>query len=462
MKPVPKAAHGRHLARGAWLLGLTALSTFLTSAQTNITGLDIFNLTGQANFRSAYTFEITGWGATGLNGPAYNFNQVISSPELPPGAPGSAVDLGALAQNYASISALTNTIHLTANTVGVACGEKHTLLLKRDGTVQSIGSFQSGQVSIPGNLSNVVAVAAGTDHNLALTGDGRVVAWGWNNAHQLCVPSDLAGVRCVAAGRNYSLALLTNGTVRAWGGADNDADDWLEGGEMEPPSDLREPSTNRVIAIAAGARHALALQANGTVVGWGEGPDRSAWTPPAGYEPFTALSAGSGFSVGLRPDGTVRAWGDNRYHQLDVPPGLNRVVALACGNYHTLALRNDGTVVAWGNNSAGQTDVPAEASHVVAIAAGGFHSEILEQSGPLMSQARMEGGDFHCEMNLTAGQRYRVQASADLREWLTVEVGTALPPSMGWSYRARSTGAAFYRVQRILPDEPDYAPVNLP
>jgi len=444
------------------LAHLLVLGPFLlVNAQTNVLTVDVLALTGQSDLRAAYLFEITGWGAgdlTAIGVPgALNFGQVISSPEIAPDSPGVSVDISKFGPPFTSVAVLSEAIRLTANTVGLACGEKHTLLLKRDGTVRAIGSLQSGQIDVPTGLANVVAVAAGTDHNLALTAEGKVVAWGWNQAHQLCVPADLTRVTAIAAGRNYSLALSSDGTVRAWGGApEGSLEDPDEGGQLEPPAEIRRPSRNPVVAIAAGVRHAIALRADGTVVGWGEKLDRLAWTPPKGFEPFTAISAGSGFSVGLRADGTVRAWGDNRYRQLEIPLALGRVVALACGNYHTLALRAGGTVVAWGNNGAGQTSVPADTANVVAIAAGGFHSEILQHFGPLLSAPEVIGHQFTCELGLPAGQRYRLQASADLIHWSTIKVDTAFPTRMRWEGPARADGAAFYRVKPIWPGEPDY------
>lgn len=449
-------AHCRR-ALAPWL---TVGPIWIVAAQGNV---DVFALTGQTNLSAAYRFEITGWGAgeaDNLTTPSIsslNFGQVISSPDFATNRSFDSVDVpGAISgfgASQVSFSVLTNTIRLTANTVGIACGEKHTLLLKRDGTVEAIGSLQSGQASVPPGLPVVVAVAAGTDHNLALTTEGKVVAWGWNQAQQLGVPSDLAHVTAIAAGRDFSLALVADGSVRAWGGApEGSTKDAQEGGDLEPPPEIRRPTRNPVVAIAAGAGHALALRANGTVIGWG-----NRWSgPPVDFEPFIAISAGSGFSVGLRGDGTVRAWGDNKYHQLDIPAGLNRVVALACGSYHTLALRDDGTVVAWGNDAAGQSTVPPGATDVVAIAAGGFHSEILQHSGPFMTAPRVFNRQFSCELNLPAGRRYRIQASSDLVHWNTVKVDTAYPTRMRWEGTARAEGFAFYRVKPIWPGEPDY------
>ena len=450
-----------------WVLGVGwALfgSTASWGAEMPPQGVDALGLTGQLTFRDAYIFEITGWGAASdpasLVPNALNFGQVVSSPRMLPESNRLGGNDVLLHPEYPSFAVLTNSIQITANTVGVACGEKHTLLLKRDGTVQAVGSGQSGQLEVPWGLSNAVAVAAGTDHSLALRSDGRVVAWGWNHAGQACVPPDLSGVMAIAAGRDYSLALRNDGTVRAWGGvppgSSEDADDRFEGGEMEPPSEVRKVQRNPVIAIAAGVRHALALRSDGSVVGWGSNWDRRAWEVPSGFGPFAAVSAGSGFSVGLRRDRTVQAWGDNRYHQLDVPPELKDVIGLACGSYHTVALRANGSVVVWGNNASGQTTLPPAVGQVVAIAAGGVHSEILEHGGPLMTDPRITEGRFRCELNLPAGQRYRLQASTDLRGWVTLKADTAFPMRMGWDGLVRLEGAAFYRVQPVWPGDPDY------
>jgi hypothetical protein len=83
----------------------------------------------------------------------------------------------------------------------------------------------------------VVAIAAGANHSLALCSDGAVVAWGNNYNGQLgintnatnskLVPTEvnrapgspLYGKRVVsiAAGQNHSLAVCLDGTIAAWG-----------------------------------------------------------------------------------------------------------------------------------------------------------------------------------------------------------------------------------------------------
>lgn len=62
------------------------------------------------------------------------------------------------------------------------------------------------------------------------------------------------------------------------------------------------------------------------------------------------IASGEFHSLALKADGTVVAWGRNDEGQTDVPPGLSEVVAIAAGDSHSLALKADGTVEAWGRN----------------------------------------------------------------------------------------------------------------
>ncbi len=87
---------------------------------------------------------------------------------------------------------------------------------------------------------------------------------------------------------------------------------------------------------------------------------------------FRAVAAGFSHCVALNADGTVVAWGDNRFGQTNVPPGLSDVVAIACHNRSnfTLALRADGTVCAWGQDWGGVTTVPSGLKNGKFLAAG--------------------------------------------------------------------------------------------
>jgi alpha-tubulin suppressor-like RCC1 family protein len=135
-----------------------------------------------------------------------------------------------------------------------------------------------------------------------------------------------------------------------------------------------------VLGVASGYFHALAIQPDRTVIGWGN-TSYGATVPPPGLSNVVAISAGSYFSVALKGDGTVAAWGLGSSGQTNVPVNLSNAVAIAAGASHTLALRADGTVAAWGSASSFGTNVPAGLSNVVAVAAGNAHSMALRHDG---------------------------------------------------------------------------------
>ncbi|HMP82275.1 MAG TPA: kelch repeat-containing protein, partial [Verrucomicrobiota bacterium] len=185
-----------------------------------------------------------------------------------------------------------------------------------------------------------------------------IAYWGDNSAGQRHPPEGLSGVVKVSAGMYHSLALQANGTVAGWG------DPYA----AEVPMGL----TN-VVDIAAGEYHNLALLANGTVVAWGDNWAGQSDVPPS-LNNVAAVAAGAGFSAALRANGTVVCWGEYDDGEslvlMTAPAGLNNITSIAAGYGHCLALRSNGTVVAWGDNAVGQTNVPTSLSNVVALAAG--------------------------------------------------------------------------------------------
>ncbi len=155
-------------------------------------------------------------------------------------------------------------------------------------------------------------------------------------------------------------------------------------------------SLSNAVAIAAGRGHALALKADGTVVRWGASNVFTGTPPPPGarvtnslevpadLDRVVAVACGDHHSLALREDGTVVAWGLNSGGQTNVPAHATNVIAVAAGGAHSLALRADGTVMAWGTNSSGQIVVPSSATNVIAIAAGGSRSVALRNDGSLV------------------------------------------------------------------------------
>jgi alpha-tubulin suppressor-like RCC1 family protein len=213
---------------------------------------------------------------------------------------------------------------------------------------------------------------------------------------------------------------------------------WDNNNENGDPDDpVFGAHDGRIIAIAGGSLHTLALDSDGNVWSWGNNPNGQLGNGDSGtgvYESIpaqvkgengvgvltnvTAIAAGSTYSLALDSDGSVWAWGNNTNGQLgngnsgtgaqEVTPVkvkgengvgvLTNVTAIAGGQLHPLALDSDGNVWSWGFNSDGQLgdgtttnrSTPARVKgengvglleNVTAISAMGYFSVALDDNG---------------------------------------------------------------------------------
>jgi hypothetical protein len=228
------------------------------------------------------------------------------------------------------------------------------------------------------------------------------VVWGNNNNLQSQLPAGLTGVKALAGGTLHSLAIQSDGSVVGWG-------DNLFG-------QTNVSGITNALAVAGGETYSLILLSNGTVVVCGDQP-----APPDDLTNVTAIAAGWHHCLALKSDGTVVSWADT----YSVPAGLSNMVAIAAGDGNSLALRGDGVVVAWGSPDLGKTVVPTGLSNVVAIAAGKDHCVALQRNGHLVAWGRNEDGQATVPAGLsnvvavTAGAYHTValKANGTLTGW---------------------------------------------
>jgi alpha-tubulin suppressor-like RCC1 family protein len=294
---------------------------------------------------------------------------------------------------------------------------------------------------------------------LIVKADGAVVGWGSEEGGLGARPRSSTGVigaptpidlpgkaRQVAVGDVTAYALLEDGSVVAWGA---NTDGQLGNGAVGANGQLGiypKPSSAPVkvtglasiIQIEAGARHALALRADGTVWAWGTRDDGavgdgapttlralSAIGPAKvpGLADITQIAAGRTHSLALRRDGRVMSWGTNKDGELGLGTrstgwtpaeviGLDRVVTIDAGDAGAYgvsgAIRDDGTVWMWGSNVSamfgngvgplspddpgGRNPLPVPVKGVTdarALSLGGGHVAVLLGDGTL----RMWGHD---------------------------------------------------------------------
>ncbi|NUT51761.1 MAG: hypothetical protein HOV94_31370, partial [Saccharothrix sp.] len=245
---------------------------------TGVTAIAAGQLTGYA-LREDGTVWAWGWNGTGQLGNGGSDDSSVAAP----------------------IPGLTDVV-----AIGSSWGTGYAVLA--DGTVRAwgvnshgeLGDGSAGQDSaVPVQVSGLTGVTAvagdsGGDGVHALRGDGTVWSWGSNyygqlGNGQLCDPyggapcssrvpvqvSGLTGVTGIDAGRNNGYALREDGTVWAWGssyrgvlGDGVECEDFSRACVSAVPVQVSALSDATQVAGFGGG--ALALRADGTVVGWGE------------------------------------------------------------------------------------------------------------------------------------------------------------------------------------------------
>jgi alpha-tubulin suppressor-like RCC1 family protein len=328
----------------------------------------------------------------------------------------SAADIPVTASGY---TATGNTLSFALNFAPATGTDlmvvKNTALDFITGTFANLAQGQPVALSYGGVTYRFAAnYYGGSGNDLVLVwASNRAFAWGNNVNGQMgdgtqttrLVPVPvtatgiLAGkpVAAVAVGGYHSLALCSDGTLAACGAnSRGQLGDGTTTARTLPVAVSTAPGVSAlygktVVAVAAGARHNLALCSDGTIAAWGlnsfgqvgNNTTNNALLPvPVDNAPgisalygktVVAVAAGMDHSLALCSDGTVVAWGYNCFGQLGnnttnnslVPAAINSapgiselygrtVVAIAAGGYHNQALCSDRTLVGWGWNYYGQ------------------------------------------------------------------------------------------------------------
>ena len=209
----------------------------------------------------------------------------------------------------------------------ISTGEFHTIGLKSDGTVVTVGSNSDGQCDVSG-WTDIIAISTSDSHTIGLKSDGTVVAVG-NNKDGQC-----------------------------------DVSDWTD-----------------IVAVSAGGYHTVGLKSDGTVVATGS--NSHGQCNVSGWTDIVAVSAGRYHTVGLKSDGTVVATGSNSYGQCDVLDWTD-IIAISTCDFHTIGLKSDGTVVAVGGNDWGQCNV-SNWNNIIAVSAGNNHAIGVKSNGTLVA-----------------------------------------------------------------------------
>lgn len=282
--------------------------------------------------------------------------------------------------------------------VAIAAGRSHSLALAADGTVYAMGSNSEGQLGRTGNNSavpvtpaigaNIVAIAAANDTSFALDDEGGLWAWGGNDRYGLgdgtttsrTAPAKVAGLPAVSSfGAHHSVVFAVTESDGVWAWGLGNAGMLGTNNTDHQPAPVRVTSLDAydVVKVAPGSAYAVALLADGTLLGWGTNQSgqlgRPAGAPTTIMNPAPIpdlsgvdfLTSGPN-TVALVVDGHPVTFGSNVNGALGASLGqvrkgepstldLDGVVSLAMshGGQQTavLAVHADGTLSGWGWNA---------------------------------------------------------------------------------------------------------------
>lgn len=200
------------------------------------------------------------------------------------------------------------------------------------------------------DLKDIVQLAAGKDHILALDASGAVYGWGDGQQYQLGrkimertrlqslkpLPVALKNIKYIAAGDYHSFAIDAQGNVFAWGlnqyGQCGTKAELVDGDVVTRPTKVTRLG-NKVVAIAGGEHHSLAVDEEGKLYAFGR-----------------VDMCELGIKKENLPDYSFK---DEHGRVRAVPfptvvEGIPKMRSVAAGSHHSLAITQDGVVFSWG------------------------------------------------------------------------------------------------------------------
>lgn len=278
-------------------------------------------------------------------------------------------------------------------------------------------------MSVPKELEgNVKEISTGATFSVGVDNNGKVYVWGKTKisrkidiAKDMPSQKELGKVISVAAGYDHVMALNEDGEIISWGSN--------RMGQTKAPSEV---GRKKIAQIAAGYQMSYALTEGGEIINWGnDNLNDVNVTRKKGNGHIQKIAVSNTTLMALRDDGTVVHMGNQKSDVSRVPEELTDVVDIAASSNAVAALKEDGSLVIWGKANRSEKEVPEMDGKIVSLFGGRLHFTALTDKGNVYSW-----GDNNYDQvkvpsslkNVTAiyggyYQNYAVTEKGDVRTW---------------------------------------------
>ena len=228
-------------------------------------------------------------------------------------------------------------------------------------------------LSVPKDLKdNAEIIEFGPTFGVGVDKDGYVYEWGQLSKNLKKIPYDMGKIVDIAVGQDHVLALNDKGKLFTWG--------FNRMGLNHIPQELQG---KRIRDIEAGYQVSIAVTEDGEVVSWGN--ENAVDISPSKVKKEKVQEVKSNIQTGmaLTKDGRVISLAKKETVFDKVPEEIQgKVKKIALTDKAAAAVLKDGTVSVWGNNHDHIFEVPEEVQgNAVDISAGRNHIVVVTKDG---------------------------------------------------------------------------------
>ncbi len=252
-------------------------------------------------------------------------------------------------------------------------------------------------LSVPKELQgeNIVKISSGVSFSAAITDEGEFHIWGTEPNKQqenvsdyiFDVPEEVLNNKIVdiACGGNHILAIDENDVLYGWG--------YYGSNQTIMPANVEavfaDPDVS-VAQIAAATQWTALLDTDGNVHIWGSTQAKSVLLLPSDVKGrITKIAAGDNNMALLLDDGTITVIGDRGTEFATLQPEITKdgsinIVDITATNRNVLALDDEGNLHLWGSTENGLSTLPEINADVKDIASGYSNFSVLLENGEVL------------------------------------------------------------------------------